>query len=93
MTVWLYDAPGPERRECGVTDDEKRARRLARESLLSTGASTALVEQAYSALELGTLLYCYRRTGQGWRVWRTPRGRIAWKRLTIAASTPRRAVS
>jgi hypothetical protein len=66
MTVWLYDTRGPERHVCGVTDDETRARRLARESLRSVDATAALVEQAYAALELKTLLYVYQRTGQGW---------------------------
>jgi hypothetical protein len=93
MTVWLYDTCGPERRVCGVTDDEKRARRLARESLRSVEANTALVEQVYAALELKTLLHVYQRTGQGWQARLTPGGRIAWKRLTAAASTPPRAVS
>jgi len=93
MTVWLYDTRGPERHVCGVTDDEARARRLARESLRSVEATTALVEQAYAALELKTLLYVYQRTGEGWRARCTPRGRITWKRLTAAAITPRRTAS
>jgi CheY-like chemotaxis protein len=65
MTVWLYDAHGPERHVCGVTDDEKRARRLARESLSRAGADTALVEQALTALDAVTLIYGYVRTGEG----------------------------
>jgi hypothetical protein len=93
MTIWLYDARGPERHMCGVTDDEARARRLARESLRSVEATTALVEQAYAALELKTLLYVYQRTGQGWQARRTPRGRIAWKRFSPATITSRRADS
>jgi hypothetical protein len=93
VTVWLYDARGPERHVCGVTDDEKRARRLARESLNRIEASTALVEQALTALDAVTLIYGYVRTGEGWQARRTPRGRIAWKRLPAAAITTRRAAS
>jgi uncharacterized protein YfaQ (DUF2300 family) len=90
MTVWLYDTRGPERRVCGITDDEARARRRARESLRSIDASTALVEQALTALDAETLIYGYARTGQGWQARRTPGGRIVWKRLT---ATSRRAAS
>jgi hypothetical protein len=86
MTVWLYDACGPERRVRGVTDDEGRARRLARESLRSVDASTALVEQALTALDATTLINGYVRTGQGWQARLTPRGRIAWKRLTVVVT-------
>ena len=92
MTVWLYDTRGPERHVCGVTDDERRARRLARESLRSVDANTALVEQALTALNAATLIYGYARTGQGWQARRTPRGRVTWKRLP-AARPPRRAAS
>jgi hypothetical protein len=89
MIVWLWDASGPARRGRGVTDDEGRARHAA-VALLRTGeATTARVEQALTALDARTLIYGYARTGEGWQARRTPRGRIAWKRVT--AATPRRA--
>lgn len=92
MTVWLYDAHGPERSESGVTDDDKRIRKLAREALASTGASEVLIEQAVTELGIRTLKYGYERTGLRWRGYRTPRGRVTWRRLT-AATAPRRAAS
>jgi hypothetical protein len=84
MIVWVWDARGPDRSAGGVADDEKHARRLARESLIRTGASEVLVEQALTALDSATLIYGYARTGQGWRGHRTPRGRVTWRRFTAA---------
>jgi len=84
MIVWVWDARGPDRGAGGVADDEKRARKLARASLLATGARDVLVEQALTALDATTLIYGYARTGQGWRGHRTPRGRVTWRRLTAA---------
>lgn len=90
MTVWVWDAHGPDRSEGGVTDNDKRARKMAAQSLHSTGASEVLVEQATLALGIRTLNYGYQRTGQGWRGRPAPRGRVAWRRFTAAAITPRR---
>jgi hypothetical protein len=82
MIVWVWDAQGPDRAAAGVADNEKRARKLARESLLSTGASEVLVEQATVELGIKTLNYGYARTGHGWRGHRTPGGHITWRRFT-----------
>jgi hypothetical protein len=65
VIVWVWDAHGPDRSAAGVTDDEKRARKLGRESLLSTDANEVLVEQAYLELGIKTLNYGYARTGDG----------------------------
>jgi len=82
VIVWVWDAQGPGRGSAGVTGgNEKRARKLARESLLSTGASEVLVEQALTALDAATLVYGYVRTGHGWRGRRTPAGRVTWHRF------------
>jgi hypothetical protein len=88
MIVWVWDAQGPDRSAGGVVidDDVKRARKLARESLLSTGASEVFVEQASVELGIKTLNYGYARTGQGWHGRRTPSGRVAWRRFR--APTP-----
>jgi hypothetical protein len=74
VIVWVWDAHGPDRSAGGVSDDEKRARKLARESLLSTGASDVLVEAAFTELGIKTLSYGYVRTGQGWLGHRTAGG-------------------
>lgn len=92
MIVWVWDAHGPDS-GAGVTDaDEKRARKLARQSLLSTGASDVLVEQASVELGIRTLNYCYVRTGHGWRGHRTPAGRVTWSRFTAADTIRERTV-
>ena len=83
MTVWLWNAEGPERGAIGVSDDELRACQVAEESLYQVGTDEALVEQAYAALELGTLSYGYHRTGNGWHARRTPDG-ITWEQFTAA---------
>jgi hypothetical protein len=80
-TVWVWAAQGPDRGAVGVTDDERRARKLARESLLNTGASEVLVEQVSVELGIKTLSYGYVRTGQGWHGRRTPTGRVTWRRF------------
>jgi hypothetical protein len=90
VIVWVWDARGPDRSSAGVTGgDEKRARRLARESLIRTGASEVLVEQALTALDAATLIYGYQRTGYGWRGHRTPAGHVSWRRFTTAGDTVR----
>lgn len=93
MIVWVWDAHGPDRSAGGVADDEKHARRLARESLLRTGASEVLIEQALTAFDAATLIYGYARTGQQWRGHRTPSGRITWRKLPDTAVMPRRTAS
>jgi hypothetical protein len=86
VIVWVWDARGPDRAAGGVTDGgEKRARKLARASLLSTGASEVLIEQAYAQLGIKTLNYGYARTGDGWRGHRTSSGRVTWRRFTASA--------
>jgi hypothetical protein len=88
MIVWVWDAQGPDRGEVGVSDNEKRARKRAKESLLCTGASEVLVEQAYLQSGAKTLNYGYARTGHGWRGRRTPRGRVIWRKLVAAGNAP-----
>jgi hypothetical protein len=84
VIVWLWDAHGPDCSASGVSDDKKRARQAARESLRRTGAEVALVEQAYIALELGTLAFGYQRTGTGWTGRRNQRGAVRWQPLRQA---------
>jgi len=90
VIVWVWDARGPACGQGGVSDDEKRARRLARESLLSTGASEVLVEQASAELGIRTLNHVYVRTGRGWRGHLTPSGRVTWRRFTAVGTVRER---
>jgi hypothetical protein len=90
VIVWVWDAQAPDRSSGGVADDEKRARKLARESLLATGASEVLVEQALTVLDAATLIYGYARTGYGWCGHRTPGGRVTWRRFTAAGTARER---
>jgi hypothetical protein len=82
MIVWVWDARGPGGSSAGVTGgNEERARRLARESLLSAGASEVVVEQASAELGIRTLNHVYVRTGYGWCGHLTPAGRVSWRRF------------
>lgn len=45
-TVWLWDADGPARSASGVTADDDAAKDAARQGMITTGAVTAMVEQA-----------------------------------------------
>jgi len=89
VIVWVWDAQGPDRGAAGVADNEKRARKLARESLLSTGASEVLIEQASVELGIKTLNYGYMRTGHGWHGHRISSGRVTWRRFSARECSPR----
>jgi hypothetical protein len=90
VIVWLWDASGPARTACGVTDSEARARQAA-ETLLAAGqADAARIERAALGLGSGTMTYGYQRTGQPQHA-RIRDGRVTWK--PAAALTPQLAAS
>jgi hypothetical protein len=84
VVVWLWDACGPIRRGCGITDDQGRARQAAEACLRSGHAHDARVEEARVVLGIQTLTTGYRRTGHGWRAQRGARSGITWVPFTTA---------
>ncbi len=64
MSVYLWQADGPEQGARGVTDDERSARRAAADLLRCGQASTAVVEQG--------------GTGRRWQARVGAQGRIRW---------------
>jgi hypothetical protein len=86
VIVWLWDASGPRAGACGISGDQKAARRAAAECLRSGQADGARVEQAAGELGMRTLTSGYWRTGTGWRARRRRGGRIDWMPLTPPAA-------
>jgi hypothetical protein len=81
VIVWLWDASGPARTACGVTDDEGSAF-MAAETLLAGGQITvARVERATMGLGTGSMTYGYQPTGEAWQA-RLRGRRVTWKRET-----------
>jgi hypothetical protein len=83
MNVWLWDASGPARTACGVTDSESRARRAAEAVLTSGQADAARIEQAALGLGAGTMTYGYQRTGRA-RHARVRNGHVTWEPIALA---------
>lgn len=75
LIVYLWEA-GSGR---GVTDDPVAAREAA-EGFLRSGADSAVVERAVTALSTYSLISTYARAGQGWCA-RLCDGRISWRQL------------
>lgn len=84
MNVWLWDAVGPARTACGVTDREARARLDAEAVLIAGHAATARVERAGLGLGAGSMTYGYQRTGQAWHA-RCSNGRVTWEPVPCTA--------
>ena len=78
MTLWLWDAPGPDRSACGVSADRAIAQRAARACLISGQAATALIQEAELVTGASALTPRYRRIGGGWQARRTRNGAIRW---------------
>jgi len=80
VTVWLWDVDGPRRGASGVSTDEGSARGAAREAMMSTGATTAMVEQAEHHAGGGWMRSSYSRSGTGWTATRSG-DRVRWSRF------------
>jgi hypothetical protein len=74
IIVFLWDAGS----FCGVSDDEKRARRAAAACIRSGHATVARVEKALALPGTYTLVFDYHRTGTGWIGRRRSDGRVSW---------------
>ena len=85
MIVWLWDASGPARTACGVTDREARALSYAEACMADGQASAARVEQAYAHMGGLWIKSGYRRTGAGWRAARGADGSVRWVPLSAHA--------
>ncbi len=78
MSVFLWQADGPEQGARGVTDDQRRARRAAAGLLRDGQASSAVIEEAAAELGMRTLNADYYATGQRWQGRLGARGRVRW---------------
>ena len=78
MSVYLWQADGPEQGARGVTDDEQAARRAAAVLLQDGRASSAVVEEAVPELGMRTLTAGYYPTGQRWDGRLGAQGRVRW---------------
>ena len=80
ITVWLWDADGPDRSASGVTAEDCAAKDAAKEGMITTGAITATVEKAAHLGGGGWMRSGSPRTGTGWTARRNGT-RIRWSRL------------
>lgn len=79
-TVWLWDVDGPHGSASGVTGDDGTAKDAARAGMVTTGAVTAMVEQAAHLAGGGWMHSGYSRTGTGWTAERHG-SRVRWTRF------------
>jgi len=79
VTVYLWQADGPEAGARGVSDDERKARRAAADLLRCGQASSAVVQEAAAELGERTLTAGYYATGQRWQGRLVgAQGRVRW---------------
>lgn len=78
MTVFLWQADGPEQGARGVTDAQWLARRHAAAFLLTGQASSAVVQEAVTELGMRTLGDGYYATGPQWRGTVGDGGLVRW---------------
>jgi hypothetical protein len=87
ITVFLWQADGPQQGGRGVSADRRQALHAAADRLRSGQATSAVVEMAVTDLGMRTLTSLYCRTGRRWQARVGPAGRIWWVRATENTAT------